>query len=186
MQIVILISVLLVALVYLHVTQSSLIFQPDIKVAKTLAIIALVIQAVSIFISPLFVMLAGTAVRNNRRLPASGSELVVFGLLFALVIWILVILAYAKFFAGCYKAAYFKKTESVAPFNRAKIYEILTDASEQKRVTPEFKMFLQVNHEDTLVEAVRCGCGNLAYYSGAFVPAEQWEKLKDLAEKLKD
>ncbi|MBW8016516.1 MAG: hypothetical protein FVQ82_10035 [Planctomycetes bacterium] len=183
MQITILISILLIALVYLHITQNRLIFQWDVKVAGILTSIALVMLAISACVAPLFALAIASNARNGQ-LAADSAGFMVFGLLFASAIWVIVVAAYFKFFAGCRKAAFFKLVESADPLLRTKVRGILLDVIERKWWTEESGMFIQVNHQDPLVEDVRCECEKMHQYG--IISEGHLETLKGLAEKLKD
>jgi hypothetical protein len=185
MQPLILVSILLIVLIYLHVTQNGLIFQPGVKAATTLGLTVLVMHAVSIYISPFLVMMITSGARNHRREATNANASLILGLLFALAIWTLVILAYAKFFAGCRKLAFFKKGDSVDPLLRAKVRSILLNVTKEKGPTDEYRMFIQVNHEDPLVEAIRSECEKTEFSFYSFSD-DVLEKLTSLADKLKD
>ena len=176
---------MLIGLIYLHVIQSRLIFQPDIEGVRNLAMIALTMLLFSTIGSPLFALLLAHDARNHRSMSSIGEVFVVFGLVFTLVIWILVIVAYGKFFAGCRKLAFFKKGDSVDPLLRAKVSEILLEVIERKVPTDEYRMFLHVSHEDPLVEAIRSECEKTEFSFYTFTDEVQ-EKLGVLAEKLKE
>ena len=70
------------------------------------------------------------------------------------------------------------------PLVRTRVYQILLETANKNKTTPEYKMFLRVNHEDPLVEAVRRECKTLYYIDGQLSEGEL-EKLKGFAEKLK-
>ncbi len=185
MQTLILVLILLSALIYLHIVQNRLIFQPDIKAAVKLALSVLVVHAVSICISPLLVMMIVSGARNSRRIEASANASLILGSLFTLAIWILIIFAYVKFFSGCRKAAFFKRARPVDLTVREKVRKILLDAIERKWSTPEYKMFTQVDHDDPLVESIRRECKNINLEDYQSID-KQLEKLGELVDKLKE
>jgi hypothetical protein len=184
MQIAIVISVLLAGLIYLHVKRDRLIFQRDVKVAGTLATMALVMLAATTCGGPMLTLFLASNLKSNRPIRTNGEGFVVLGMLFVLVIWTLVIVAYGKFFDGCRKAAFFSRVEAKDPVLRAKVREILLSAIKQKWCIEEFEIFIQVNHQDPLVEEVRCECEKMHTY-GTF--SEKYlETLKGLADKLEE
>ena len=73
---------------------------------------------------------------------------------------------------------------SVNPLLRAKVREILLELIERKWWTEESEMFIQVNHQDPLVEDVRSECETMFAYGK--IPDEKLETLKGFAEKLKE
>ena len=185
MQIIILISVLLIALVYLHIKQSSMIFQRDIKISINLLIAALILVVGARLFTLLITMVVFSTNQHRMARSASTGALAFWPLLYDFFIWILVVIAYAKFFSGVRKVAYFKKTESVDPLLRAKVRKILLKFIEEKWQTEEYGIFLQVRHEDPVVESIRSECSRMYFVDGQ-KSEEQIEKLKGFAEKLKE
>ena len=177
---------MLIALIYLHIKQSSMIFQRDIKTVINLLIASVILVVGTKLFTLLITMIVFSVNQHRMARSASIGALAFWPLLYDFSIWVIVVIAYAKFFSGLRKVAYFSKTDTVDLSLRKKIREILLETSEQKCMSQGFKMFLQTNHEDPLVEEIRSGCGSVGYYSSLQIPDKEWEKLKDFAEKLKE
>ena len=164
---VILISILLITLIYLHIKQSDLIFQLDVKIAKVLSMIALLLIACSSYVS--MVMTKGRVV-----------ELV---FLYNCVIWLLVIIAYWRLLSGCCKVAFFNRIGSVEPGLRAKVRGILQQVRDKKQRTEELNNFLQVSFNDPLIEEIRCRCKEIfSVYD--YRSEEDFEKIEHFVEML--
>lgn len=169
MQIFILIAILLIALVYLHIKRDHLIFQPDIKLAKIILIIAVAV----------------TYIGNAAAMLMNSGDARQFIPWCDLAVWGLVIFSYWKFFAGCRKFAYLKKVDSADPLLRAKVRGLLIDVIDKGEWTSASKMVFQVSHEDPLVESISRQCERM-YYPNYALTEKELEKLKGFAEKLKD
>jgi hypothetical protein len=183
MEITIIIAVLLLGLIYLHAKQSHIVLQPDIKSSKKLTLTALVFLAISRVLTT-GVTLA-QASNSSRGEMSDGTVIAFVGLLILeAIIWILVLVAIGKLFAGCYKVAFFKKEDLDEPSLRRKVRGILLKVIDRKFVTTQYEMFTQVTHDDPLVESIRKECKEMCF-SDFTISEEHLEKLGEFAEKLK-
>jgi len=168
---VLLISILLLALIYLHFKGSDLIFQSDIKVVKVLSIIVLALMGI---FSDLVVEL-------------SGGELAEIVLICRTLIWFLIVIAYCKLFSGCYKYISFNRVGSADPAIRVKVRGILQDVLDKQELSAEWDSFLKASSSDPLVEEIRCGCKRFWQMQSSgekLFEKEDFDKLKEYIEKL--
>jgi hypothetical protein len=105
-------------------------------------------------------------------------------LIFEPIVWILVLVAIGKFFAGCYKVTFFKNVDLDEPSLRRKVRGILLKVIDRKYITTQYGMFTQVTHDDPLVESIRKECKKMCF-SDFTISEENLEKLGEFAEKLK-
>jgi len=169
MQAILLVSILLITLIYLHVKGSHLIFQRDVKIAKVLSLIVLVLAAGASFLG----------------IAMSKSDILGFIFLYYGVIWVLLVIAYWKLFSGCYNDAWFKRHETVDSALREKARDILLEVVSKKQFTPEWKNFLKVNSNDPLIEKIRGRCkGIYTGYADNPFREDGIEMLKNFAKQL--
>ena len=172
-------GLLFAALIYLHIRQSDLIFQHDIKIAKILASILLCIVASRNCI-PLRI--------RAELISEIGNHALVIDFISSAVAWVLIILIYWKILASCYIDAFFKKIGKPGQSLREKIKDIVLEAIQKDQRSPALKLFLKTRFEDPAIDSVRCECKDIIYaytqLGNEDFPQEQLEKLKSLAEKL--
>ncbi|MHC4552062.1 MAG: hypothetical protein ACYSUT_04745 [Planctomycetota bacterium] len=176
MEFTVLFMVLMFAtLIYLHIRQSDLIFQNDIKVAKTLSVI-------------LFFIVVG-----KSWVPAAKAHepLQVFGVFcIAATCWILMILIYWRILSACQKDAFLKKIGKPNQPLRDKIKELLLGIIELNHLTTEFIFFTETYFEDPAVNDISDECRKIAthYPKGGTtvenLAQEDIDKINSLIEQL--
>ena len=169
-------GILLVALLYLHIKQSHLIFQHDIKVARALAVILLCVQGATNLLLSVILL---------NRDPNAARFWIFCN---AITVWTLMILIFWKILSACRKDTFFKKNSMPGQSLREKIIGIILEVVQKNQLTPDFKVFIETDFEDAVIESVRRECNLFAYYGPydgeKYFSQRDLDKLKALAVQL--
>ena len=179
---VILTAVLALSLAYVHVRQGPLVLQRNVRTARILLLVVLILQVIAWAVgafSALGVIKQGLVTGPAHKVLTLKMVL---GVLFQVVIWVLVIVGFWKLLAGCYDHALIRRVEKPDQTLRQKIRETLLEAAEKGVPTKEVDMFVASSFEDPLLESVRGRCESLLVYYP--LSQKDAEKLREVAEEL--
>ncbi len=173
---VILTIILVIAVLYLHLKRDPIIFHRDVRTAKKLIIVLLVLNALS-----------------SVSLTISGDLAVLFMLLGPLsnaACWVLIIVSVWKIAAAFYKEQYFCRDQAADADLRRRVKAALQDTIDAGKPAESVKLFISGSFSDPGLEEIRKECESVLGFEGIYedgkLKAKYAEKLNALLQKLNE